>query len=64
MKVIGQYGTDGEYHAYTEPQDVYLFGNSLRDRDGFVLAVKDSYGDWVSPTLHRIGVKSKIKIET
>lgn len=64
MRVVGQYDTSGDYRAYTEPQDVHLLGNTLRDRDGFVVAVKDSYGDWVSPSLHRMGIKSKIEVES
>ena len=64
MKVLGQYDTSGDYRAYTEPQEVFPFGHTLRDGDGFVVAVKDSYGDWVSPTLHKMGIKSKIEVET
>jgi hypothetical protein len=64
MKALGQYDTSGDYRAYTEPQEVFLFGKSLRDNDGFVVAVKDSYGDWVSPALHRMGIKSRIEVET
>jgi len=49
MKVLGQYDTSGNYRAYTEPQDVYVFGHSLKDSDGFLLAVRNTCGDWVSP---------------
>jgi len=35
------------------------FGRTLRDSDGCVWAIKDDYGDWVSPAMHRIGVKCK-----
>lgn len=61
---IGQYDTDGRYQPYTRPVEVSQLGNTLRDKeDGFVIAVKDQYGDWVSPSLLRLGIKSKIKIE-
>lgn len=63
MKIIGQYGTDGNYQAYTKKQTVYRFGNTLRDTDGIVVAVKDEYGDFVSPTMKRLGLKSKIETE-
>ena len=63
IKILGQYDTDGQYNAFVTPQDAVLFGSTLRDSDGFVVAVKDDYGDWVSPTLHRLGIKSKLKIE-
>lgn len=64
MKALGQYDTSGDYIAYVAPQEVFLFGNTLRDEDGFVVAVKDDYGDWVSPTMHRLGIKSKLEIDT
>lgn len=62
MKITGQYSTDGELIPFVEPQEVTPFGNTLRDADGFVMAVRDDYGDWVSPSLHRVGVKSKMEV--
>ena len=63
MRILGQYDTTGNYLAYTSPIEVVELGNTLRDKmDGFIWAIKDDYGDWVSPALHKIGVKSKIKI--
>lgn len=62
MKIIGQYSSSGELIPYVEPQEVTQFGNTLRDVDGLVLAIKDNYGDWVSPSLYRVGVKSKMEV--
>ena len=64
MKILGQYDTNGQNFApYTAPREVVQLGNTLRDpSDGGVLAVKDEYGDWVSPTLKSLGLKSIIKV--
>lgn len=44
--------------------DVVQLGNSLRDKTtGMCWAIKDEYGDWVSPTMHKVGVKSVIIVE-
>lgn len=40
----------------------FIFGSSIRDEDGFALAVLDQYGDWVSPSMLRIGIKSKMEV--
>ena len=63
MKLLGQYGTKGEYNPYVKPIEVTQFWDTLRDNEGMVWAVKDEYGDWVSPNLKRIGVKSIVKTE-
>lgn len=63
MKVTGIFNTDGDYHAYKLPINVFVFGNTLREEDGFVIAVKDSYDDWVCPRMLKLGIKSKIKVE-
>lgn len=61
MKVLGQYDTDGKYLKYKKPIEVNQFGNTLVDKDGMCWAVKDEYGDWISPTMKKLGLKSKIK---
>ena len=66
MKILGQYGLDGkkkEFNPFMKPIEVNQFGDTLRDEDGMVLAVKDEYGDWVSPYLKKLGIKSVFKIE-
>lgn len=63
MRVVGQYDTSGKYIPYKEAQKCYRLGKSLCDEDGFVLAVMDEYGDWVSPSMHALGLKSRIKVE-
>ena len=61
MQITGQLDTDGNPISWAGPVDVVLFGNTLRDKEcGFVWAIKDHYGDWVSPGMHSIGVKSKM----
>lgn len=58
MKITGQKQTNGEPITFTAPIEVVQFGDSLRDDTGMCWAIKDEYGDWVSPTLHKMGVKS------
>jgi len=62
MKVLGQYDTKGKYLKYKEPIEVNQFGDRLIDKDFTCWAVKDEYGDWVSPTMKNLGLKSKIKV--
>lgn len=60
LKITGYYDTKGKGPTpYAKPIEVVEFGKTLRDQDGCVWAIKDDYGDWVSPAMHRIGVKSK-----
>lgn len=64
MKIIGQYDTEGNYRPYAAAVEVSRLGGALRDKEyGFVLAVKDGYGDWVSPTMLRLGLKSRIRTD-
>ena len=63
MRILGQFDTDGNYMPYASSMTCHVFGRTLRDDDGFVLAVKDKYGDWVSPTMKRLGLKSVIKVD-
>lgn len=63
MKILGQSSTNGEFTPYVKPIEVKEFGKTLRDEEGMVWAVRDEYGDWVSPNLKRIGIKSKMVIE-
>ena len=62
MQIVGQYDTDGNYVPYTEAQEVSQLGSALISEWGFTVAVKDEYGDWVSPTLARMGLKSVIEV--
>ena len=64
MKVTGQISADGSVINFITPFEVVQFGDTLRDKfDGFTVAVKDEYGDWVSPTLRGIGVKATMILE-
>lgn len=63
MQIVGQFDTQGGYFSFTEPREVVKFGDTLRSEDGFVEAVKDEYGDWVSPSMLKLGMKSKIKLK-
>lgn len=64
LRITGQFDTQGRLVQFRTPVEVAQLGNTLRDKfDGNVWAVKDDYGDWVSPNLHRIGVKSKMQVE-
>ena len=58
MKITGQLDTDGNPMPFTEEIEVTEFITSLRDKDGICWALKDEYGDWVSPTMYNMGVKS------
>lgn len=63
MKILGSYGTEGNYVEFTTPTEVVQLGNTLRDTDdGMICGVKDEYGDWVSPHMRRIGVKHKLEV--
>lgn len=60
LQITGYYDTKGKGPTdYVKPIPVVQFSNTLRDSDGCVWAIKDGYGDWVNPAMHRIGVKSK-----
>ena len=60
---VGQYDTSGQYMPYVKPQACSRFGNHLLDvQDGFAVAVLDEYGDWVSPVMKALGLKSKIEV--
>lgn len=62
--VKGYYETNGNGpYPYKEPINTVIHGNSLRDADGFAWAVKDEYGDFVSPSMLRMGIKAKIEVE-
>ena len=61
--VEGQYDTAGQYMKFVTPQVGFVFGRSIRDEDGFSLAIKDDYGDWVSPTMFRLGLKCKLEVK-
>lgn len=63
MQVIGQIDTSGREVKYKQAVDVTRFGDTLRDEDGFVWAIKDEYKDWVSPTLYKYGIKSKMLVK-
>lgn len=62
MKITGQYSTLGDFLPFSEPREVYQFGNTLRDSDGFVVAMLDEYGDWVSANMRCLGLKSKMEV--
>lgn len=64
MKVTGSYDTDGNYQPYTKSVEVVQYGTQLIETEtGMLWAIRDEYGDWVSPNLHGIGVKVKIEVE-
>ena len=65
MKITGQYSVGGEFQSFAEPVEVVQFGDTLRDADpycGMVWAVKDEYGDWVSPGMKSMGLKSNMEV--
>lgn len=64
MKIKGDWDVQGQYMERNPDKQMELtqFGNSLRDEDGMVWAIKDEYGDWVNPTLARMGLKVKLDI--
>lgn len=63
MKILGEYDTSGNFIEFVAPVEVHQFGNTLRNSDGFVQAVKDSYGDWVNPHMKALGLKVKVEVE-
>lgn len=60
---IGQWDTDRKLAPYLVDIRVYKAGDKLVTEDGFTVAVLDEYGDWVSPTMRDLGLKSVIQIE-
>lgn len=64
LQVVAQYDSTGKSKTkFATPIDVVQIGNTLRDKTfGFVFAEKDAYGDWVSPALRAIRVKSKFEV--
>jgi len=63
FQVTGAYNTEGVLMPFTSPVSVVQLGNKMIDRNGTPWAIKDEYGDWVSPTLHAVGVKGKVHVE-
>ncbi len=64
MKVIGEIDTSGQPMLFTESVEVVSLGNRLVDSEtGMVMAVKDSYGDWVNPRMMNLGLKIKVMTE-
>ena len=61
-QVLGCYNSEGVLVPYVAPVQGFIFGDSIRDEDGFALAVLDQYGDWVSPSMLRVGFKCKMKV--
>lgn len=62
--IVGGLTTSGKPQANAKSYRVVEFGDVLRDPFlGSTCAVKDSYGDWVSPTLKSVGLKSKMMLE-
>jgi len=61
---IGQYDTEGDYQEYASSVELQRFGNTMRTDFGHCIAVLDECGDWVSPTLQQLGLKSVINIVT
>ena len=62
MKILGQYDSQDGYHKLKKPIEVIKFGDILQDNYGMVWGVKDEYGDWVSPTLWKYGIRAKLKV--
>jgi hypothetical protein len=60
--IIGQYAANGDYQERPAPQEVYEIGDELKDAAGQVIGVKDN-GDWISATLKRIGVISRLELK-
>lgn len=62
--ITGQYDTSGNFGPFDVPIQVVQFGDTLRTPDdGIVWSVKDEYGDWVSPTMRSLGLKSKHEVK-
>ena len=65
MKILGQFPVNskkGELIKLTKPIEVFLIGDTLREKDGNTVAIRDCYGDWVSRELFDIGVKSIMEV--
>ena len=64
ISIIDQLDVDGNSIGLSGPIDVVRFGDSLRDKTtGMCWAIKDGYGDWVSPLMYSFGVKSVMVVE-
>ena len=59
---VGQFDTSGVYAPYTKPVELIRFGDTLRTEFGHCIAMLDEYGDWASPTMLQLGLKSIIKV--
>ncbi|MDJ0712579.1 MAG: hypothetical protein QNJ14_19510 [Woeseiaceae bacterium] len=63
LQITGQLDTEGNPISWTGPIDVVRFGNTLRNKEtGMVWAIQDEYGDWVSPGMHSLGLKSVMTV--
>ncbi len=63
MQIIGQDDTAGHFIPLDDPIPVRQDGNLLLDADNFPWAQQDDSGEWVSISLARIGIKSKLKVQ-
>jgi len=57
MIITGQKDTEGKFMPFTKEIPVNNFGGRLICNSGICWAIKDSYGDWVSPNMHKLGLK-------
>lgn len=62
MKIIGCYKTDGELHRWKEPLEVFRKGDTLVNKNSYVLYVKDG-DDWIDPNFIPHGVRLKVLVE-
>jgi hypothetical protein len=62
LYLVGYFDTDGNYDTYRTPIYGFERGDRFQDPDGMTWAVRDQYGDWVSPLMLSRGIKVRQKI--
>jgi hypothetical protein len=62
LYLVGYFDTAGNYHTYRTPIYGFEHGDHFHDPDGMTWAVRDQYGDWVSPLMLSRGIKVRQKI--
>ena len=62
MKVLKQYNPINDDDTYGAPIEVVRIADTLRDRRGMIVGIKDACGRWVSATLYGYGVKVTLKV--
>lgn len=64
MQILGVYNPSGKFLKYADPIKVTENNDQLVDGDLWVWGLKNTAGEWISARLLKIGIESKLKVDT